>query len=189
MNRRKILFAGAALIIIFMLLLVAWLSLSGAGKPEAGKEPSKEVLDVVRAYVQAQQNSVGADQVSPNSWVNQVKSLTTDSWFKTLTPSTSPSTGETPYNYTYAHQNNYTVKAALSGCLWDSTLSPPNRQAGLVDCRLEDQTIDRDTGQTVPASELPFSWTAVGEQMDPRISVVKRDGKWLVNGDLTGQAQ
>lgn len=186
-NKRKLVYATAALLII--IIAVIGLSLSGDKKPKAGKEPSKEVLTTVQAYVQAQENSIGADQTSPNSWLDRVKPITTSAWYKSLAPPPNPSTGDASYNYTFAHQKNYTVKAILTNCVWDSTLSPPTDQAGLVDCQLQDQTINRSTGGIIAASDLPFAWTATGKQLDPRISVVQQVGKWLVDGDLTGQAQ
>jgi hypothetical protein len=186
MPRKKLAIAGLGLLLLIIVVVVIGARKNAA--PQGGKAPSAEVLAVVQKYIQAQEDSVGADQSSPTSWIDGLKSITTTAWFAKLQPVDNPSTGTTPYNFTLAHQNNYTVKANLSGCAWDNITLKPTADKGLVNCSLSDETIQRTTGKSIPAADLPFGWTAVGPQDSPRLVLVKQAGKWLVNGDLSGQA-
>jgi hypothetical protein len=173
---------------LVVLVVASLISFNRRGAPEAGGALSKDTLAVVSQYVQAQQDSVGADQNSPDAWFDKVRPITTPAWFAKLHPQTTSPTGSTPYNYFYAHQKNYVIKTKISNCVWDS-INKPTDSGGLVDCSLNDETIDRNSGKPIPATDLPFSWTAVGNQASPRLLLVNQSGAWLVNGDLTGQAQ
>jgi hypothetical protein len=185
LKKRTILIAAVLLVVVAVIVLATYHKNSA---PQGGKTPSKDALNAVQVYIQAQENSVGADQASPTSWINKVKSVTTASWFSKLQPVADPTTGTIPYNYTFAHQKNYVVKANLSGCVWDNILLKPSATRGIVNCSLQDETINKGSGTSIPASDLPFGWVAVGKQASPRLVLLNQNGKWLIDGDLTGQA-
>jgi len=185
MNRRRTILIA---IVLLMVVVISVVSFSRRGGPEAGGMLPGDALAVARQYVQAQQDSIGADQNTPTSWFDKVRPITTAAWFTKLHPQAASPTGSAPYNYFFAHQKNYVVKSEISNCVWDS-INKPTSIGGLVDCSLSDKTIDRSSGKSITAMDLPFSWTAVGKQAPPRLLLVKQDGSWLVDGDLTGQAQ
>src|SRR3954451_20270463 len=99
---KVILISGA---VLFLLMLVV-LFMHSAG-PKADSRPSAEVVAVITKYIQARENSVGADQTSPDAWISAVKPVVTPSWLGKITPEANPQTGSTPYDYTVAHQKNW----------------------------------------------------------------------------------
>jgi hypothetical protein len=187
MRRRQLLFA-------FSILLIIVISIFAFMHPRkdqlsAGKVLPDEVLSTVRQYIQAREDSLGADQSSPTSWINSIKNISTQKWYNQLQPPADSSTGSTPYNYTFAHQNGYIVRASLSNCGLNDILLKPAQDRALVACSLEDQTIKKSSGESISSSDLPFGWPYVGRQTAPQIIIVKENGKWLVDGDATGQGQ
>jgi hypothetical protein len=157
--------------------------------PRAGKPLSRDALSTVTKYIQAREGSLGADMNTPDSWLVVIKPIVTSSWYATLSPSESPSTGSVPADFTTAHQNGYIVKAILSNCSWDAITTKPSESNGLVVCNLTDKTLDKNSGVEAPITSLPFAWPYTGRQSPPQLSLTKQADKWLVNGDSTGQAQ
>jgi hypothetical protein len=188
-SRKKL----ALILLIILVVVVLLISFSSHRKknsnPVLSSTLSSEALSVVTKYLQARENSVGADQSTPNSWLIAVQPITTTSWFSQLQPNPNPSTSNTSNDYRQAHQYNYSIKVYLSGCTWSNNLASQTATQGAVACRLSDTTIDRATNTTVPALSLPFGWTHNGQQVPPKLDLIKQNGQWFINGDSTGEGQ
>lgn len=185
-RKRLVAFVIVLVIVIFAILLGLMLGARQSNAPEAYSKPSDEVMAVVTKYIQSREDSIGADQSSPTSWLKDVKAITTASWFASLQPVSNPSTGGVPYSYTYAHQKSYVVKANLNTCYWEGLSGGPTKNGGTVLCALSDTTIDMDSGKVIPASSLQIGWTRTGKQLAPRLELVMQNHQWLVNGDSSG---
>jgi hypothetical protein len=185
-NKLQILAGVLMLAIIAGAILLPRLNGHNAA-PEPDSDVPAEVLAAISTYEQAKENSVGADQPSPTSWLEKIKPVTTKVFWNSLQPVPSAATGGAPYDYTYAHQNNLVVKARVSGCYWSSVYSKPTASNGVVICSLGDTTLDHNTGREVPASSLQYGWTRTGKQMPSKLLLEKQAGKWLIGGDSTGQ--
>lgn len=149
--------------------------------------PPDSVIAVVAAYVQARENSIGADQDTPDSWLSKVESITTASWFAQLHPNPNSSTGNTPASYNIAHEKGYIVQAKVSGCIWNLEGQKQRPDGGNIYCNLVDTTVDSSSGAVVPHSSLPYGWTDFGRQPPVSLKLVLLNGSWLVDGDESGQ--
>jgi hypothetical protein len=184
-DNRRLLTAVSALLLLFLFIGLLWEHSNKA--PRADSSVSKEALAAISRYEQAKQNSVGADQTSPSSWLNEIKPITTPSFWSSLQPNSSSTTSDVSYDYTYAHQNNLVVRISLSNCYWSSIYAKPTANSGVVLCGLNDTTINSKTGQTVPVDSLQFGWTRTGKQTPPNLTLVKLNNHWLIESDNTGK--
>lgn len=150
--------------------------------------PSSEIVELVTKYLQARENSVGSNQSSPTSWIDEVKPLVTSNWLGALHPKSDTTTGNANAEYTIAHENNYTVKATVSDCIWDIEQAEPTASDGVIYCDVTDSTVLHTSGNTTAAENLPFGWSRNGPQNPATIKVVKLNGKWLISYDNTGEA-
>jgi hypothetical protein len=149
-------------------------------------KPTAAAVAVVRKYIQAQQDSVGADQTSPTSWLASVQAITTPSWFASLQPQTS-STGNVPADYNTAHDNNYIVTAAMTSCIWNLQYPPPTATSGTIYCQFSDTTLNKADNTPVTGSSLPFGWTETGPQSPVSVQIVNQGGSWLVTNVPTSR--
>jgi hypothetical protein len=187
--RRTRLITGLIIALALIIFLAIYSHSNNQTPLKSGKTLPDEVLNVAKQYIQAREDSMGADQSSPTSWVNSVKGVLSEDWFNKLQPPASSTTGSTPYNFTFAHQNGYVIKSNLSHCGVNDILFKPTDSNAVVACSLEDQTVKQSTGVAIAAADLPLGWSYVGKQTPPQILLVKQNGKWLIDGDATAQGQ
>lgn len=158
--------------------------------PSSSILPDQGAIDVATKYLQARENSNGADQSSPEDWLNSIKSITTDAWFKQLQPNVNATGSGVTEEYRIAHENGYIVKATLSGCTWvKNSLNTPTTESGTIRCDLTDKTTSQVTGNEVPATSIPFGWSHNGQQQPAVLNLVKQNGAWLVNGEGTDNSE
>jgi hypothetical protein len=176
---------GLAIIISFAL----YANRSSKQKPATGPttfdiNPPQDVTSVIGKYLQARENSVGADQTSPSAWLGSVKPITTSAWFAQLQPSSGVSTTSTVSNeYRVAHESGYVVKAAISNCTWVTNSPEPIKDSGVVRCELADTTLAQATGNPIQPKDLPFGWAHNGPQPAAVLKVIKQNGNWLIDGE------
>lgn len=189
-SKRQRLVLGLAGLLSISLLIFAGLHSGHKSVPKTSTitdaAPPAAAIKVTVAYIQAHEDSVGADQTSPTSWLDKIKPLTTASWYGKLQPPKSVSTSNTPYNYTLAHSQGYTVKASVSSCIWDRQVMTPTSTSGAVTCSVYDNTYGSD-GRVILSGNLPFGWAATGQQSAAVLKIVLQNGAWRVDSDLTGQ--
>jgi hypothetical protein len=183
---RKIILVATGVAAVGLIFLVA-LTLLATNK--SSRQPSSEAIAAVTQYLQAREDSVGADHTTPTAWLDSVKPIITPSWLAALTPRGMPSTGDVNNEYRLAHEQGYVVKATVSGCAWNNILLQSTSSKGAIACGLTDSTIEKGTGQEIPAEQLPFEWTRTGHQAPATIIVERQNGHWLVSKDATGQGQ
>lgn len=159
---------------------------SQVGSPKAYAAPSQQALSTIKQYLQAREDSVGADQSSPTAWLSKIKPFVTGPWLARLQPNRNSSTSSVPFDYIYAHQNGFIVHTSVTGCYWQGLHAQPTAASGDVLCSLSDETINKTTGAVVPASSLQIGWTRTGQQPAPNLSLVYQSGHWLINSDDTG---
>jgi hypothetical protein len=181
MNRRK-LYIPLSLVFILIILLI-YLFFHFSQKPKPGGAVSSDIIAIAQKYLSAEEDSVGADQSTPNSWLNQVRSITTSSWFSQIQPATT-STSSVSAQYYIAHNKKYVVKTELSNCIWVSAPTRAAPDSGTVFCSLSDKTIDQQTGAEISGSSLPFGWTYSGPQAQHNLYFLKQNGHWLINNDV-----
>ncbi len=180
------------IITIVLLGLVLIFGISRGKKPvnqaNSFKPPAAAVNTVTR-YLQLRENSVGVDQPTPNAWLSPVKPFVTPTWFDKLQPSTNSPTGNVPRDYYTAHANNWIVKAIVTNCIWDTKAVQPTSSSGVITCSLSDQTIDRASGNLIPASSIPFGWGHNGEQFSSDFKVVNQNNNWLISSVSASTAE
>ena len=145
------------------------------------------IIKPVTTYIQAHEDAIGADQTSPTSWLDSVKSVTTTEWFKKLQPPQDNSTGSASFPYTTAHNSGYRVAARVSDCNWVG-VSPDlgNTTSVKVLCSVYDSVFTTQ-GVAIPSSSLPYGWASVGQQAPVVLSLVKQSSSWLVNDQPVDQ--
>lgn len=146
-------------------------------------KPPQEVVDLATSYIKARESQVGADQASATSWLEVAKPLVTAEWLATLKGQVPPP------DYATAQDKGYVVSAKVTDCVWNKELAKPTSSSGSVFCTVTDRTLDKASSTEVNAANLPKGWTHNGAQTPAILTVVKQGGKWLVNGDVTGQGQ
>lgn len=177
----------AAILLVIMLVVAARSGHKTTPAPSTtAAQPPAAALKTVTAYLQARENNLGADQAGPTAWLSTVQPLSTPEWFAKLQPPDTPQTSSTSYNYRLAHANGYTVKANVTNCIWDRDVMLPTATQGAVICSVYDTTYGSG-GRILTPANLPFGWTATGQQPAALLKIVLQNGKWLVDGDLTGQ--
>jgi len=157
--------------------------------PLPDPHPARDVIALVTNYVQARENSVGADQATPNSWLASVKPISTTAWFAELQPGQKGSAGSATAEFNLAHNNDYIVSANLSKCIWNFKLGLPTPNAGDIYCELTDSTLSRSTQAVIPDESLPFGWSHNGAQAAVTLKLIKQNGTWLINDDTSGADQ
>jgi hypothetical protein len=148
------------------------------------------VLDEVNTYIAAREDSVGVDQTSPTSWLDNIKTITTPTFYSSLVPDPNSPTSSVGNEYYVGHTSGYIVDAVISGCTWDlGTTQPKGSLSSVyVFCNLVDSTIDRASGGPVSIASMPFGWTHYGTRPSPTIGLVKdKTGKYLINEDTVGR--
>jgi hypothetical protein len=188
------------ILIIVVIMVVAALALLGASSHKttqtklttAPSVPTSNpagiptgALKTIASYLQAREDSNGADQSSPTSWLTTVQPITTASWFAQLQPSQS-STSSVSSNYTIAQSGGYIVQADVTGCVWDNEIAQTTPTSGVVSCSLTDTTEYKSNHQPVTVSTLPYAWVYSGQQQPAVLWLVNQSGVWLVNNDTTG---
>jgi len=148
-----------------------------------------ELKTVIKAYAQAHENAVGANQATPVSWIDSVKSIVTPSMLASLQPPAGADINSGSDEFRTAHANGYTVKVALGQCNWDYEQGSPTPTEGIIGCDVTDTTINQNTGKEVVAADLPFAWTHTGLQTTYILKVTKQSGKWLIDADQTGNLE
>lgn len=151
-----------------------------------GAKPPTDAINTTTSYIQARENSIGADQTSPNSWLSSIQSISTPAWFNSLQPKQDPLMGSETNDYRTAHQNNYIIKTTLRNCIWDFKITRPTSTTGVIYCELTDTTLYNSTKATVPNPLLPFGWTRTGNQIPAILYLIKQNNVWLVNKDGLG---
>jgi len=187
MRNKRLLVTCLATILVLVVAIGILTKRNNAPAPKAYSTPSQAVLSVIDKYLQARENSIGVDQSSPSSWLSTIKPLVTQEWFMHLQPAQNPSTSSIPYDYTYAHQNGYIIRATTSNCYWQGVYGKPTSANGTILCSLTDKAIDQKTGKEVPASSLEFGWVHTGQQPPPILVLIKQGSGWLISEDDTGQ--
>ena len=182
---KKRLIIGATLFVV--MVIVVGLLTSGSAKKSMNNGISDSIIKPVTIYIQAHENSIGADQTSPTSWLDSVKSVTTAEWFKSLQPPQDNSTGSASFPYTTAHENGYKVIAKVSDCNWVGASPDPDTATSVkVLCSVYDSVITTK-GAAVLSSSLPYGWSSVGQQAPVVLSLVKQSSNWLVNDQPADQ--
>ncbi len=180
------------LIIILIVAATAYLLFSNRGSklPKPNTQPTLDVQNIVNTYLQAKEDRVGADRTTTTSWLNDIKPVVTSGLLDSLQPKGTSPTSNVPYNYTYAHNNDYIVRVSISNCKWSSEgLKPTSSNGvdhGVIICKLVDETVNRTSQQAIPPSSLQFGWPYSGQQQSPVLGLVKQNGHWLIEGDATG---
>ncbi|HEX3081974.1 MAG TPA: hypothetical protein VHQ86_01860 [Candidatus Saccharimonadia bacterium] len=149
--------------------------------PPLDVNPPAEAVTVITAYVQARENSVGADQSSPTAWLATVRPLLTPTYFATIQPPADGSTSTGSAEYTTAHANGYTVKALVTDCVWDIEQGQPTDAGGSIACTLNDET--HIGTNNLNSNQVPFGWSRIGRQSMVVMKMVKQNGAWLINKD------
>jgi hypothetical protein len=197
MNRKRLflLLTSAIIIIIFIVFISININnkhttnnpKSNTTQDNIGSNtPPAEALSVVKRYITAQVNSVGADQPTPTSWISNVQSITTISWFTELQPVQS-TTSSTPREFYIAHSNGYIITPTITNCYWNTTFSKNTSNSGFIACFVYDTTRDVKTNSAINESNLPFGWSRSGLQPNEVFKVVKQGSSWLVAGVTYGE--
>jgi hypothetical protein len=168
---------------------------SASPSPEASASPGvadegtlpPEIIPLVTAFAQARENAVGVDQPTPTSWISAVQSIITPKFLAQLQPPTDGTAGSASGEFNIAHDNGYVVKATLDNCNWDLERTKPTATSGSVFCNLTDTTINKATGAAASEGTIPFGWSHTGTQLPLIVEVVKQNGKWLINTDVSGE--
>ncbi len=187
-NRLYLYLVSLVVLAIIGMLIIKTLHHSNSQKTQLSNinvKPAQDAINVVTKYLQAREDSVGADQASPTSWLGRVKSITTSSWYSQLQPSGSTQTSSVSSEYQVAHSKGYIVKASASNCFWSLEAMTPTANEGVMYCGLVDATVQRSTGNKLPAATLPFGWSRSGTQPAATLHVIKQNGNWLVDDDLS----
>jgi hypothetical protein len=183
MKRRLIIGAVAFIAIV---IIVGLFTNGPTKKPTSAGVPDS-IIKPVTTYIQAHEDAIGADQTSPTSWLDSVKSVTTIEWFKSLQPSQDNSTGSASFPYTTAHENDYKVVAKVSDCNWVGVTPDPDTATSVkVLCSVYD-SVTTTKGDAVPSSSLPYGWSSVGQQAPVVLSLVKHSSSWLVSDQPADQ--
>lgn len=182
--------------IIVLALVLLWfgavvfyfISKPGAKNPKtpvaAHIQPPDRAVQVVSNYLQARENSVGADQKTPNDWLETARSLTTPNWFAKIQPKSNVQAGGVPQDYRTAHQKGYVVLAQVTNCTWDDKDIKADATAGTMHCELSDSTLNQSDRIPVDKNQLPFGWSRNGPQQAPGFLVTKQSGTWLIDNEL-----
>lgn len=179
-------------ITIFVVLLGLFAALSrhkNNGPQDNRFKPPASAVDVVTKYLRLRENSVGADQSSPDSWLMQIKPLVTAQWLTKLQPISNAPTGNVPRDYYTARSNGWIVKALVTDCIWDTKSVQPTISSGVIICKLSDQTVEKNSGSVVSASSIPFGWGHNGRQLPPAFNMVKQNGNWLIDSVSLSSAE
>lgn len=186
-KRQRLAIVFAVILLVVVLVIAIRPKQKTASKPSVAAVPlPAEAVQTVTAYLQARENNIGADQSGPAAWLSAVQPLSTAGWFTKLQPPPTSLTSSTSYNYRLAHTNGYTVKASVTNCIWDRDVMAPSTTQGAVICSVYDNTYGSD-GRVVAAADLPFGWTATGQQPAAVLKIILQNDRWLVADDLTGQ--
>lgn len=179
---------------ISIMIFLAILTIAGyfnlhhtARKPPAPAAVPSTISRPAITYIKAHEDAIGADQTSPSSWTDQVKSITTNVWYQSLQPPQENQTGSTSYPYQVAHDNGYRVSASVGDCQWVGT--PPNLQTTTkvtIECAVYDSVVGADNS-TVNPSSLPYGWANVGQQSPAVLTLVKQGSGWLISDQPVDQ--
>jgi cytoskeletal protein RodZ len=148
------------------------------------------VVPVITEYLAAREDAAGADQATPTSWINQVKSISTGTLFNTLVQSKANTmAAANKESFVIAHTYNYVVKVTVNECIIDNSISQATKTSEYVDCALTDAIVNPKTGDTVSNTALIANdWSKFGVQSPhPTLQMIMQNGKWLVANDLSGQ--
>jgi len=149
------------------------------------------ILATIKSYASARENSIGANQTSPTSWLTQVAPLMTAAGLASAKQYSPLSTGG---SYAIAHQNNWIISASVTNCVWASQENEPTGQTvpsttvgpltqASVNCVLNDTVEDSTSHQPIPSASLPYGWDRAGPQPPLSLVLVNQNGKWLISSD------
>ena len=162
--------------------------------PPSAPVVSPDAVLTITKYVSAREDSIGADQTSPTSWLGQVKPLMTPAGYATAPQYGPLSSGGA---YATAHQMNWKISTSVSSCVWaiqgneptgsssaaTSTTAPITQ--GQVTCTLDDTVVNSATGAPIATSTLPYGWAATGAQPPVVVSLIDQGGVWLIDADTS----
>ena len=150
--------------------------------PTMGEAPS-ETISVAERYLDARENALAWNHDKPSSWLKEVKPIMTTDGYQKLSEGYSDE-GNPGYAWSLSHREGLAVKVATD-CAVPSAAGSTKTQVTLQ-CGVTDQVVDK-SGKPIPLTKIPDAWTHVGPQPPAVLSLVAKDGEWLINADLTGQ--
>lgn len=161
---------------------VAHLSSSSSTRPSPASLPVPASLQAqVQGYLAAREDAAGADRSSPSSWVSTAQNTMTAAWAagqKSAAAIVVPG-----WEWRIAHQMHWHV-AVKTSCQVYTDTGMPTANSMVVVCNLADTTLGQNN-QPVSPTQLPALWPCQGPRPSVTLAMVRRNGDWLVNQDLT----
>lgn len=141
-------------------------------------------LDVASKYITAQENRDSYYRDNPRSWLDEVRPLMSPEAFSRWDDvRTEGSPGSA---WLWAHDQRVKVEVSVK-CVTNPELGPPKPDMMGLRCSATDIPVYAD-GTRVPPSALDFTWVYTGVRPPYILSVVNRDGSWIIGADATGIA-
>lgn len=136
-----------------------------------------------QAFLTVRENVNSARHATANDAIASFKPVTSATGFKQVTAGFDPN-GNLGGQWAAGHKGGYTVRVETS------CTKLPDGSGGkylALQCSLTDTTLGKD-GKPPMEGTIPVQWVYQGKQPTVTLALVKNGTGWLVDADVTGQA-